>query len=341
MIRHRQPASTSGRGRPPRVHKRTIIELHLQVLNECEVTEWDNVKDDYLHIVVEEFAQEFAGDFEQDEDTNNNSLGVPNSHAALATHDSTTRAPPTDFEGIDPCPPHDPDPWRCMETIQLDQDPSPPHEDNPDPWSCMESIQLDAAQNAHSNHREANSAHDWHTDWIPWMESNKSILRQCKDQAWFHTLKAEWKQYLRAHMATNEDNGHRELGEHANIPSTEKHKLWLWKHWVAQQHRQMRMYKEEWFQHWLTNVQEAAVSHKGEVPAVETHVEVETVMGTEDTLRVRDLPESQPLHPQLYMKKSLGAKIWILILALVIEQCELERTMHDRELYVDALLHNM
>ncbi|KJP84748.1 hypothetical protein AK88_05619, partial [Plasmodium fragile] len=110
MSRDRQPASISGKGRPPRAHKRTIIELHLEVLNECEVTEWENVKQDYLQIVVEVFAR----DLERDPIMCSRILDVPTSHAALATHDSTTLHPPTDCAGTDPCPPNedDPDPWN-------------------------------------------------------------------------------------------------------------------------------------------------------------------------------------------------------------------------------------
>ncbi|KJP85112.1 hypothetical protein AK88_05251, partial [Plasmodium fragile] len=79
MIRDRQPPSTSGSARPPRVHTRTIIELHLEVLNQCEATDWENVKEDYLQIVVKQFAPEFAQDLLRDDDTNNNILGVSTS----------------------------------------------------------------------------------------------------------------------------------------------------------------------------------------------------------------------------------------------------------------------
>ncbi|KJP86095.1 hypothetical protein AK88_04286 [Plasmodium fragile] len=138
MVRDRRPASTSARGRPPRVHRRTIIELHLEVLNECEAAEWENVKDDYWKIVVQEFAQEFAQDMIRDDDTNNNILGVSTAeHGSAGTNVSSTES-----DGIDRCPPneHDPDPCKCMETIHFDTDRCPPNVH--DRWHCMESIQL-------------------------------------------------------------------------------------------------------------------------------------------------------------------------------------------------------
>ncbi|KJP85751.1 hypothetical protein AK88_04621 [Plasmodium fragile] len=460
MIRDTQPPSTSGRGRPPRVHKRTIIELHLEVLNECAATEWENVKDDYWQIVVEQFAP----DLEQDADTNNNILGVSTSdYGSPGTNVSSTFDPPTDSNGTDPCPPHDPDPWSCMETIplqtdpchpnaedsdpwscmehieletdpcppnaddpdawgcmdtmqletgpcapndpaqwrymeniqlatdpcppndpdpwscmeniQLPRDPCPPNNDDPDPWSCMETIQL-ATNPCRPNEEDRwscmetiplatdpcppNEQDRWHcmetiqldaeqhrpsdhvtsacTQWINWIDRNKHILRACTTQPWCLQLQADWKQYLREHMAANEDNG--VYGENRTAATMDS-KQHAWKEWVAQQHRQMRMYCEaQWFQHLLNNVAQETVSDNGAVPRVEKHLEVENVMAAEDVLRVRALPRTQ-LHPQPYMTKPLTANIWILILALVIQQCELESSMQDKELYVDDLLQQL
>ncbi|KJP84753.1 hypothetical protein AK88_05613 [Plasmodium fragile] len=142
-------------------------------------------------------------------------------------------------------------------------------------------------------------------------------------------------------MAATDDNGvsgHREFGEAATMERT---KLRLWKQWVAKQHRQMRMYNaEEWFQRLLNNVEDATVPQHGQAPIAEKGTEVEAVTATEHLLQVRDAPRSQ-LHPQPYMKQRLTAKTWILILALVIEQCEVERSLQEKELYVDDLLEQL
>ncbi|KJP85166.1 hypothetical protein AK88_05209 [Plasmodium fragile] len=289
-----QPASTSARRRRhPRVNHRTIIELHLEVLHECEATEWENVKEDYWQIVLQEFAQ----DLMRDQETNNNIVGVSTTKQGLSGHNvSSTVDPSTDTEGTHasppnkehpdpwscmqtmqfatgPCPPHDPDPWSCMQTIRLETDPCPHNEDDPDPWSCMESIQLDHEQTRTSAHGDETAAC---TQWINWIDRNKYLLRACTTQPWFLQLKSQWKQYLREHMATNEDNvvyGHSEFGEAATLPMK---KLDLWKEWVAQQHALMHIYgAEEWFKHLLNSVQEQTVPATGDVPGVETHVEVE------------------------------------------------------------------
>ncbi|KJP84844.1 hypothetical protein AK88_05523 [Plasmodium fragile] len=159
LVRDRRPGRlpAARRRRQPRVHKRTIIELHLEVLHECEVAEWDTVQDDYLKILVEEFMGGNHG--------HSSSLDAPITNQALSRNNvASTLDPPTDSEQTDTCPPHDPDPWscmetiqlatdpaasneddrwRCMETIQLATDPCAPNEHDPDPWSCMETIPLE------------------------------------------------------------------------------------------------------------------------------------------------------------------------------------------------------
>ncbi|KJP86479.1 hypothetical protein AK88_03855 [Plasmodium fragile] len=120
-----------------------------------------------------------------------------------------------------------------------------------------------------------------------------------------------------------------------------------WKKWVARQHALMNTYSEqEWFQHLLEHIAQDNVTAadnapaNAEVPIMAKDLEVENVTGTQHMLRVRDLPRSQ-LHRQTYMKKRLTAKTWILILALVIEQCELESRLQEKELYVDELLDKL
>ncbi|KJP85426.1 hypothetical protein AK88_04929 [Plasmodium fragile] len=357
MLTDRQPASTSDRRRRhPRVHRRTIIELHLEVLNECEAAAWETVKDDYWKIVV----QECARDLQQDAKGHSSFPDTPSTNQDLSRNNvSSILNPSTDSDETDPCVPNEDDPWSCMEnirlaadpcgphacdpcscmeTIQLETDPGSPTEEHPDAWSCMENIDTEAEQNAHSDHGDDTL---YCTQWINWIDCNKLLLQECTTQPWFLQLTADWKQYLRDHMAENDDNGQRARGAPGNIPYTESKKLEAWKEWVAQQHRQICMYgPEEWFQHLLNNVHAAAVSPKGAVPAVDNDLEVEKVMATEHMLRMQNAPRTQ-LHQHLYMKKPLTAKIWILILALVIEQCEVERSLQEKELCVDDLLEQL
>ncbi|KJP86078.1 hypothetical protein AK88_04269 [Plasmodium fragile] len=376
LVRDRRPASAAARRRrgrrPPRVHKRTIIELHLEVLNECDAADWENVQEDYWKIVVEEFAR----DLQRDGKGYSSFPDAPSTHQGLSgTNVASTVDPPTDSDGTDACSPHDPDPWRCMETIELATDPYPPNDPDPwrcmetiqlpthpcpphdpdpwscmqniqlatepgppndsDTWSCMDTIQLDAEQSrAHSNPEHVTSHC---TQWIPWIDRNKHMVRACTGQPWFNALKAAWKQYQRAHMAANAASA-----DHRQAATLERKKLDAWKEWVAKQHELMHIYgEEEWFKHLLNTVPEKTVPGKRAVPGVDNDLEVERAMGAEDVLSVRDLP-AQQLHPHSYMKKPLtGHKLWMLILACVIEQCAVERNLQDRELHVDDLLHKL
>ncbi|KJP85108.1 hypothetical protein AK88_05260 [Plasmodium fragile] len=322
-----------------------------EVLHECEAAEWENVKDDYWQIVV----QEFAPDLEQEEDTNNNILGVSTSHAALATHDSTTRAPPTDFDGTDPCPPHDPDPWSCMETIQSETDPCPPNAADPDACSCMETIQLDAPHSRAPTVPGDATSHCTH--WINWIDRNKDILRECTGHTWFLQLKADWQQYLREHMVANEHNvvyGHRELGDAATM---ERKKLDLWKEWVAQQHALMHIYgAEEWFQHLLHTVAHETTEETGSQREQTFHANnIPTAQeGATDAAAQKRAPENIPLtkvkepeqqhdhYPELRHTEHLTAhKLWMLVLSLLIEECDMEQNMKETELYVDDLLEQL
>ncbi|KJP86074.1 hypothetical protein AK88_04265 [Plasmodium fragile] len=158
MVRERRRDKFADRRRrAPRVHKRTIIELHLEVLNECEEAEWENVKDEFYGILVEEFMGGNNGHSSSPDNAIPND-GLPGNNV------SSTVDPPTDIARTDPCPPNeqdqcscmetipletdpcapnDCDPWRCMENIRLATHPCAPNEEHPDPWKCMETIQLE------------------------------------------------------------------------------------------------------------------------------------------------------------------------------------------------------
>ncbi|KJP84680.1 hypothetical protein AK88_05688 [Plasmodium fragile] len=237
-----------------------------------------------------------------------------------------------------------------METIQLDTDPSASNEEHPDPWKCMESIQLDDEQTRPSDHGDETAAC---THWINWIARTKHLLRACTTQPWFLQLQAEWKQYYQQH-AENGVYGQRALGEAANPPM---HKLDAWNGWVAQQHALMHIYgAEEWFQHLLNSVEEENTEETGSqreqtlnannIPTAQelaTDAEAQKRAPANIPLtRVKDPEQQHHHHPHLLHTEHLTAhKLWMLILAAVIEECELEHSMQDRELYLDALLEQL
>ncbi|KJP84898.1 hypothetical protein AK88_05468 [Plasmodium fragile] len=325
IIRDRQPGRlpAARRRRPPRVNRRTLIELHLEVLNEREAAAWENVKDDYWTIVVEEFAQECAQDLMRDEETNNNILGVSTSDYGYPG----TNVPSTDSDATDPCPPNDLDPWSCMETIQLHA-----------PHSRAPTVPGDATS--------------YCTHWINWIDRKKHILRQCTTQPWFLQLTADWKQYLREHMAANAASG-----EHRTAATMDRHKLDLWKQWVSQQHNHIETYsEEEWFQHLLHHVQQHNTEETGSQREQTFHLNnIPTAQaGATDAEAHHRAPENIPFttvkhpqpqhddHPELRHTQHFTAhKLCMLILASVIEECAVHSRLQATELYVDDLLEQL
>ncbi|EDL42865.1 Pvstp1, truncated, putative, partial [Plasmodium vivax] len=51
--------------------------------------------------------------------------------------------------------------------------------------------------------------------------------------------------------------------------------------------------------------------------------------------------ETKKLYQELYKKKQLIAKLWMLILLLVVEECEIEDNINDKELYLDRFLESL
>ncbi|CAI7721720.1 STP1 protein [Plasmodium vivax] len=167
------------------------------------------------------------------------------------------------------------------------------------------------------------------TLWVNWIERNKGTLEECKNEIWFNMLKSEWKQEQHEYLQKIEESEQSQLNEKKNIPLIEMQKD-IWRQWVAKQHKLMEMYSEkDWFMHLLKCVEEEPN-------------ELETENSNENVSLINlDELEKQKLYQQLYKKKQLIAKLWILILSLVVEECENEDNINDKELYLDSFLQNL
>ncbi|CAI7717544.1 STP1 protein [Plasmodium vivax] len=165
--------------------------------------------------------------------------------------------------------------------------------------------------------------------WVNWIERNKGTLEECKNEIWFNMLKSEWKQEQHIYLQKIEESEQSQLNEKKNIPLIEMQKD-IWRQWVAKQHKLMEMYSEkDWFMHLLKCVEEEPN-------------ELETENSNENVSLINlDELEKQKLYQQLYKKKQLIAKLWILILSLVVEECENEDNINDKELYLDSFLQNL
>ncbi|SCA60203.1 Pvstp1, putative [Plasmodium vivax] len=233
--------------------KKTIIDIHLEVLDECQKGQWELNKGDFLEIIMDEFMK--------------NEKIIYNN---LSSSDSI---------GANMC--------------------------NSEEIAKQKIL------------------------WNHWMENHKHTLEMHKNETWFNTLKAEWKQEQHEYLRKIEESKESELNERKNIPLLEIQKD-IWRQWVSKQHKLMEMYNEkDWFKNLLKCIEE-------EPNELETENPFENISLT----NLEEL-ETKKLYQELYKKKQLIAKLWMLILLLVVEECEIEDNINDKELYLDRFLESL
>ncbi|ANQ05791.1 SICA-like antigen [Plasmodium coatneyi] len=146
--------------------------------------------------------------------------------------------------------------------------------------------------------------------WINWIQRNKVALVEIKTQPWFYDLKVSWKEHQRVHADRSE------LNDDNNYSFEEKRKD-SFRSWVREQRALMELNSQtaDWFKHLLDNIEE--------------------VNGTDE------LKQQQLCKDSYKAKNRLAPKLWMLILALVFEECEREENIVDKEFYFDHLLQNV
>ncbi|ANQ06077.1 Pvstp1 [Plasmodium coatneyi] len=293
LVKERKPRRRQRRspGKKP-VSRRTIIDIHLEVLDECQKGDLHSTKEDFFVILVQEFmGSEFMGeDFvpeEQLPEVNVPMESVPKEEGVLK-EDALKEDVPR--EGVP------------KEQLGMEQNFS------------LEN--LSSSENEHSP-PTCNVPY-----WINWIEKNKTLLEKCRTQPWFCDLKVSWKEHRKQNHIPTEESKQCFLNDNGDIPSLESHKKELWKQWVAMQHDLMELNSQtDWFIQMLENMEE--------IPN-----ETEELLGV-------DKLQSQRLCPESYKQKQFVAKLWMLILALMFEECEREENVHNKELYLDGLLQNI
>ncbi|ANQ10197.1 SICA-like antigen [Plasmodium coatneyi] len=143
--------------------------------------------------------------------------------------------------------------------------------------------------------------------WIAWIEKNKIMLEEIKTQPWFYDLKVSWNEY-------QSDSEQSLLND--DVPSMESHKKELWRIWVRKQHSLMEANGQtDWFKHLLDNIEEVNGAEK--------------------------LEQQQLCQVSYKPNNRLTVKLWMLILALVFEECEMEENVCNKDLYLDHLLQSI
>ncbi|ANQ07926.1 SICA-like antigen [Plasmodium coatneyi] len=295
MVKVREPRHRRKMQQRKRVTCKTIIDIHFEVLDECQKGDTKLVHKDFIKIIVEEYmSSECKKEKNIEKGTQEQNL-------------------------------------PSLENLPLSGD-----------LTSLRNLLYLGNLPSLKNHSSSKNEHQSSTGvptcnvpyWINWIEGNMKVLVDIKTQGWFHDLKVSWKEHQKLHLTMGQ-NKQGEVHDHGDIASTErqKKKKDAWKWWVSMQHSLMETYnKTDWFIHLLNNSEDALnklVVQRGNVT-----VKAEDPLGPENVLR------NPQLDRQSYKKEQSIAKLWMLILALVIEECEMEESVHDKEIYLDNLLRN-
>ncbi|ANQ09107.1 Pvstp1 [Plasmodium coatneyi] len=142
--------------------------------------------------------------------------------------------------------------------------------------------------------------------WVNWIQQNMNVLVEIKTQPWFYDLRVSWNEYQRDSQQSllNDD-----------VSSMESHKKELWKEWVRKQRSLMEWNSQkDWFKHLFDSIEEVDP----------------------------EMLDQQQLCKDSYKPNNrLTVKLWMLILALVFEECEREENVCDKEFYLNHLLQNV
>ncbi|ANQ09981.1 SICA antigen [Plasmodium coatneyi] len=336
----RQPRSVPTKTKRPKkqgvsrpVRRRTIIDIHLEVLDECQREDLHSTKGDFVKTIVEEFM---GSEFIKEEKTPKECVpkeDVPISGSGFSEEDfvlkgdipegnvqssglgfpfqdptNSTQCSGLGFREEDYVPKEDV-PSSGLEFREVDflSKKNVPNKGVPCPDSGFREEDFVLKEEIPSGLEKEHRSLTWITYWVNWIQQNMNVLVEIKTQPWFHDLKVSWKEHQRG-----AEQG--ELNNNSDVSSMENRKKELWKQWVAKQHALMEWNSQtaDWFKHLLDNVER---------------------MNPDES-------EQQQLQKDFYRKNRQTRKLWMLILALLFEECEREENIVDKEFYLDHLLQD-
>ncbi|ANQ10603.1 Pvstp1 [Plasmodium coatneyi] len=275
LVKERKRRSTPKKRRKKCSGRRMIIDIHLEVLDECQRGDVTLTKEDYFTILVQEFMgiEFIKKDFVPKEEVS--MVDVPKESVSREV------VPKEQVPSLD---------------SGFREENSVPKED-----ITMEQVPC-------SNSEFSENVFSQTTYWVNWIEKNKAVLEEIKTQPWFYDLKVSWREHQREHADRSE------LNDDNNFSFEEKRKEFF-RSWVRKQHALMELNSQtaDWFKHLLGNMEE---------------LEPEQL-------------EQQELCQKSHKKNRLAAKLWMLILALLFEECGREENVCNKELYLDHLLQSV
>ncbi|SCO92863.1 STP1 protein [Plasmodium malariae] len=159
--------------------------------------------------------------------------------------------------------------------------------------------------------------------WNKWSKANRSLSKNLRKAYWFINLKNEWKNEKSSLKKTEEFNKNHKK-EIQKLPFIEREKE-LWKRWISKKIIIIEQYIEQDLSEEITEeLQNMSCEYENEG----TH-EYKTLINT------REVENKGYKELYKYIKKKLLTKLCILVLMLILDECQQEEHMEYKESYLD------
>ncbi|SBS96065.1 STP1 protein, partial [Plasmodium malariae] len=160
--------------------------------------------------------------------------------------------------------------------------------------------------------------------WNKWSKAHRSLSENLKKAYWFINLKNEWKNEKSSLKNTEEFNMNHKK-EIQNFPFIEREKE-LWKRWISKKIIIIEQYIEQDLSKEITE----------ELQNMSCEYENEGTDEYKPLINTREL-ENKEGYKELYkyIKKKLITKLCILVLMLILDECQKEEHMEYNESYLD------
>ncbi|KAI4841414.1 STP1 protein [Plasmodium brasilianum] len=163
-----------------------------------------------------------------------------------------------------------------------------------------------------------------------WLERHRNIYEKLKRVEWFNNLKNEWKiekDYIKEMEELNETNSN----EYNKVPFPEREKE-TWRQWISKKSKVVKQYLEqEWTKGFSQELEN--ISYKYENKGTKEDAPLINVGELENKDDYEELYK--------YIKNKSLAKLCILVLMMILEECEKENFIGNRESYFDGLINEL
>ncbi|KAI4838033.1 STP1 protein [Plasmodium brasilianum] len=160
--------------------------------------------------------------------------------------------------------------------------------------------------------------------WNQWVERHKNISEKLKKKVWFNNLKNEWKK-VNDYIKETEKSKKKLSNKIQNIPFLEGKKD-VWRQWILSKKTIIEEFLEQnWFQQFAKELKTISDVYESEHNIIDV-----TLINMED---LKHTKSSKELYKCI--NKKLLAKLCILVFMTILEECEKEENLENKESHLD------